>query len=239
MLVQRADKIVAISAHTKKDLITTYHISPKKIDVIHNGIAHDQELLTRNSPEVLATKEKYHLPYKFILSFATIEPRKNIKAILLAYNALRKQRKDLTVALVIAGSSGWCSQSIKRAIETSPFKEDIFVIKDVSEKHKQSLYVLADLFIYPSLYEGFGFPPLEALQTNTPIITSHNSSLPEIITTHGILIDPQRPEELLLSMQELLTQRTTRQECLSGASKHVKRFSWARAADHMAKLLSA
>lgn len=231
-LALKADKIIAISEATKNDLINTYKIDSKKITVALNGKTGIKGNLSRNDIKIITVKEKYNLPYKFILSFGTIEPRKNLVHTIRAFEAFKISGNGNSYKLVIAGSSGWQSEDIDRKITSSKYRDDIIRIIDVPEEDKESLYMLADIFIYPSLYEGFGFPPIEAILTNTPVITSHNSSIPEVVHKHAILIDPNRPQEIAYALQELSTQRDLRDAIMKNSKLYINRnFSWEKVVD--------
>ncbi len=233
-LAKRAYKILAISQATKNDLIFTFKINPKKILVTPNGKTGVKGKLSRNDIKVISVKEKYNLPYKFILSFGTIEPRKNIIHTIRAFESFKKDFSDISkdYKLVIAGSSGWQSDGIERKINNSFCKSDIIRITDLPEEDKEALFLLASVFVYPSLYEGFGFPPLEAMQTKTPIITSHNSSLPEVVSKHAILIDPNRPQEITQALVELTSQREIQELLFRNSNIYVNtNFSWEKVVD--------
>ncbi len=231
-LASKSDKIIAISEATKNDLICTYKINSKKIVVALNGKTGIKGCLSRNDMKIITVKEKYDLPYKFILSFGTIEPRKNLVHIIRAFEEFKISGKGSSYKLVIAGSSGWQSEAIEKKITSSKYRKDIIRITDVPEEDKESLYLLADIFVYPSLYEGFGFPPLEAILTNTPVITSHNSSLPEVVNKHAILIDPNRPQEIAHVLQELAIRKELRDIIMRDSKLHIdSNFSWEKVVD--------
>ena len=173
-ICRRADKIIAVSDSTKDDLVTLYNIPPKKIEVIYSGVAEKFKIISRNDSEMIKVKEKYNLPYKFILYLGTIEPRKNIKTLVVAYQILKKYaqiKKWETLEkykLVIAGHKGWMNKKILEEISKTQKQlknpEDIQMINFVEEADKEYVLNLASLFVYPSIFEGFGFPPLEAMK---------------------------------------------------------------------------
>jgi glycosyltransferase involved in cell wall biosynthesis len=144
---------------------------------------------------------RYKLPQQFLLYFGTLEPRKNVASIIRAFVAIADQ---IPHHLVIAGSKGWLTSLVSKVLAHSKHRERIHTIGLVQESDKATLYAMADLFVYPSFYEGFGFPPLEALQAGTPVLTSYNSSLPEIVGDYATLINPYDTGELALLMHELL-----------------------------------
>lgn len=193
-IAQQATKIIAVSSTTAADLEELYNINKKKIQVIHSGISDNIKRVDVKSEIAKQTKEKYGLPESYILFLGTIEPRKNLDGLLSSYTVAR--RAGITQKLVIAGVRGWISGDFYERASRHPFAKDIIFTGYVADEDKPALYSLADLFVYPSFYEGFGFPPLEALLCGTPVITSYNSAIPEIVGQWATLINPYDPDEL-------------------------------------------
>lgn len=231
-LLRRADVILSVSHSTASDLEEVYRLPAEKIRVIPSGIDERFQPMSRNDPTLLAVKEKYHLPYRFILFLGTLEPRKNIESLLLAYETLEQTRvgEESQYELVIAGTSGWKSEALLEKIKHSPVREKIHLIGFVAEEDKPALYNLASVFVYPSLYEGFGFPPLEAIACGIPVIASHSSSLPEMIGDAGILIDPYRPDELLHALRGILSSKSLQADLKLRASERQRYFTWFQSA---------
>lgn len=236
-LCRRATLIIAVSHSTKQDLESYYHIPERKIVVVHSGLGREFVRIGRNDPELLRVKEKYHLLYRFILFFGTFEPRKNIRAVVQAYGAYRRSMRDREcVPLVLAGSPGWNSEEIFSEIESSPFRPDIHILGFIADEDKYALYNLATLFVYPSFYEGFGFPPLEAMACGVPTIVSRNSSFPEIVGTVAMMIDPYQPDDLYRAMTAILSDHSFAEK-LSRAGEHqAKKYTWERTADELSKM---
>lgn len=231
-LVRRADQIIAVSQSTADDLRAVYHTPSEKITVIWSGVRDVFRPVSRNDVSLLAIQKRYHLPYKFILSFGTIEPRKNLIALLQAFETMHASgHLELTkYALVIAGHDGWDSQEFFERVEQSPVKEKIILTGFVADEDKSGLYSLATVFVYPSLYEGFGFPPLEALACGVPVIASHASSVPEVVGTSAVLIDPYRPEEILQSLRQVLLSTELRDALRLAGPVQAAQFSWDKTA---------
>lgn len=231
LMARRAARVMTVSAATQDDVCATYGIARERVHVAHNALTADAGLIDRNSAEVLRVKNAYHLPYRFILYFGTIEPRKNIAAIIRGFTLYRNAHPHATEKCVIAGSCGWNNAEIYAAIAASRYADVIIVLTDIPDGDKEPLMVLASVVIYPSLWEGFGLPPLEALMCNTPVITSHSSSLPEVVGRHAIMIDPERPEEVAEALATVLGDRALRAYLANdGHAAHARAFSWARAA---------
>jgi glycosyltransferase involved in cell wall biosynthesis len=227
-LALSADKVIAVSRSTKDDLIAEYGVPEQDISIVHSGIGEQFRVMSRNDTDLVRVQEKYSLPYKFILSLSTFEPRKNILALIESYEALLRLGHPVfdKYMLVIAGTHGWKYEEIFEAIADSPYKDRIIQTGFIAGEDKTALYNLASVFVYPSLYEGFGFPPLEAMACGVPVIVSHSSSLPEVVGDAGILIDPYQPDELFLALQQVLLDQefadTLRQKSVERAAL----FSW-------------
>lgn len=232
-ICKKAEKIIAVSESTKNDISNFYDIPKEKIKVIHSAVSNDFQVISRNDQKMLETKKKYNLPYNFILYLGAMEPRKNIIGIILAYNQLRRiKNQELDkYKLVIAGAKGWKEKEILEEIKKSPFRKDILNIGFVNSEDKPYLYNLASLFIYPSLFEGFGFPPLEAMRCGVPVITSNNSSLPEIVGNAGIMIDPERPDEIYKAMKEILLNKDLRNKLQKRGLEKAQDFDWKLSAE--------
>ncbi len=219
-LVKSATKVVAVSEATGRDVVDLYGVSRKKVEVVYSGIGADQK---KTSDEKAGSLRKvWGLPERYILFLGTLEPRKNVVSVIRAFDAVAQFVKQ---DLVVAGEKGWLGQEMAGEIEKAKHKRRMHVIGSVREKDKSSLYEGADLFVYPSFYEGFGFPPLEALVREKPVITSNNSSLPEIVGDWATLVDYGDVAELALVMLEELP------KVGANVKKSVyEKYSWERAA---------
>lgn len=231
-ICRRAQKIIAVSDSTKNDLQLLYGIEAQKIEVIPSGICENFLPISRNDQRLVATKEKYGLPYKFILFLGTIEPRKNITALVRAFDSFKgyaagkNDENLLRFKLVIAGQSGWLKKKIYREIERAKHKKDILVINFIPAEDKPYVINLATLFVYPSIFEGFGFPPLEAMRCGVPVITSDNSSLPEVVGSGGIMVNFDKPGEIEKAMREILENPQLHDKIKEAGIKKANEFSW-------------
>ena len=163
-----SDKIIAVSESTKNDLVKLYNVDPAKVQVIYSGISQD---IKRPSDESLKEfKIKNNLPDEFILFLGKFEPRKNIKSVIGAFNILKRSSNFNNLKLVLVGSRGWLYKNIFDAIEKSDYKNSIIIKDQIDDAKRSYYYSLASVFVYPSFFEGFGFPPLEAMKCGTPVI---------------------------------------------------------------------
>ena len=238
-LCQRAEKIITVSDSSRQDLISYYGIDPSKVERIYNAVAEDIEQLDRNDPRLMAVKEKYHLPFNFIFYLGTIEPRKNIPAIVAAFDQLKAlQNPQLDkFKLVIAGGKGWGVEKILTKMRKAQKTDDIIFTTCITNEDKAAVYTLASIFVYPSFFEGFGIPVLEAMRCGVPVVTSNVSSLPEVVGEGGLLIDPDNPNELYLAMKELLLNKDFYDQLKNKALRQSIRFNWTTSARELLVIL--
>ncbi len=210
----QANEIWTVSNSTKWDLESLYKISDKKIKV--KPIIQNLQIFKKKSiskRRITTIKKRYQLPEKFILYLGTIEPRKNIIKLVQAFEYLRKNKLiNSDYKLVLAGQFGWKYGKILKYIDNSPYRTEIILPQFVKPEDKPYFYHLASVFVFPSLFEGFGIPVVEAMASGTPVITSNNSSLPEVVNDAGILIDPDRTEDLIDALELLLNSKTLQKE---------------------------
>ncbi|MDD3284644.1 MAG: glycosyltransferase family 1 protein [Patescibacteria group bacterium] len=201
-IVKRSNKLIAVSENTSMDLQNIYKVSKEKILVSPLGI--DKKFCKIEDENLLKNvKLEYNLPDNFLLFVGVKEPRKNILSIIKAFSKLKNE----DVYLVIVGSCGWKEKSWRKFYNnlSDTIKSRIIIVDYVSDEDLPAFYNLAKIFIWPSFYEGFGLPPIEALACSCPVIVSNNSSLPEILKNNAILIEAFNIENLYVVINELLT----------------------------------
>ncbi|MEI7497738.1 MAG: glycosyltransferase family 1 protein [Candidatus Falkowbacteria bacterium] len=226
-LLQKQNRLVAVSEQTKQDVIRMCQIDAEKISVVYPGInsLYLNNATSQNDKDAIV--EKYHLPKKFIYTLGTIEPRKNIDGLILAYEALREKYQDLSeYHLVIAGASGWKNSAIYQTWEKSKFKNQIHFLGYVPLEDKLGLYQLATIFVYLSYYEGFGFPPLEAMASGTPVVSSYAGSLAEVLADAALLVDPYNHLDATEAMATMLQSESVRQIYIERGLNQAKQFNW-------------
>ncbi len=232
-IFQRAKKIIAVSENTKRDLTKIYNISEQQITTIYSGIAPVFQPNLQETPTAKRIKNKYQLPQKFILYLGTIEPRKNIATLLSAFELFKKSATHKNYSLVLAGKHGWQFDKINKQIRKSPFRDMIKLVDYVSPEDKPYLYNLAEMFVYPSLYEGFGFPVLEAMACGRPVITSHASSLPEICENAATYIDSNNINDLVAALTSLAGNDQQQRHLINSGLSQAAKFSWQSAAQQL------
>ncbi len=224
-LAARANVLLAVSETTKRDIVERWGVLPERVVVTHEGV--DASFFEAPSPaELRATREKHALPERFILHVGTLEPRKNHLGLLGAYERLRSQERYADLGLVLVGPSGWNNAEILRAIRQSPHRECIRHIGYVNTAERRNLYRLASVFAFPSFYEGFGLPPLEAMASGTPVVASHAGSLGELVENAGLLTDPYRPAEIASALAAVLDSPALAERYARRGRERAKRFSW-------------
>jgi glycosyltransferase involved in cell wall biosynthesis len=237
-LVKRADKIVAISENTKRDLMELLGVSEEKITVIYSAANPQFRPLAEDDQCLVNCRQKYDLPRRFILSPATCEPRKNLANIIRAYDSLRQRCSELKdCRLVIIGSQGWRQGEAKQAQKLAINHQDIRWLGYLPTEDLPALYNLASLIVYPSFYEGFGLPVLEAMASGRPVITSAVTALPEIAGTAALMVDPADANAMSRAMEQILIDRQLAAQLAQAGLEQAKQFSWEKTAEKYWKLL--
>jgi alpha-1,3-rhamnosyl/mannosyltransferase len=229
--LERSQHVITISENARRELMDRYRVPAEKITIIYPSIDHDR-FFPRHASEAGAVAAAYGITRPYVLFTGTLEPRKNILGILTAYSLLPEHlQKQYT--LVLAGGKGWLDRDIRRALEQ---RDDLDVVTTgyVPDEDLPALYSGASLFVYPSHYEGFGMPPLEAMACGVPVIAANNSSLPEVVGDAGILIESTDAKLLAMSIEQVLTQPSLAKEMAAKGLLRAKQFSWESGA---AKLL--
>lgn len=253
--LKKSAKIIAVSESTKRGLIKLYGGNPDKISVIYHGCSHFLSLrgaeTTKQSRDfcdkngiaalpLVARNDKaahFAIEGNYILYIGRVELKKNILGIVEAYNRLRKNNPHILNKLVLAGGEGFGFSKITRKIGQSPFKSDIILKGYVSEDEKNNLLENASLFLYPSFYEGFGMPVLEAQAAGVPVIASNVSSLPEVAGQGAILADPKNTLEISKAMKKILEDATAKNDLIQKGYQNIERFSWEKCARETLKVL--
>lgn len=225
--IRGADKVIAVSENTKRDVMKLCGVAPEKIEVIYSGVGGGKDIL-----DIEETNKKYSLPENFILSLGTLEPRKNIEGLIRSFEIFKQSGKQQAAncKLVIVGPKGWLYKKILACAEKSSARDDIKFINYISPEEKLVFYKLAKLFVYPSFYEGFGFPPLEAAAAGTPVIISTASSLSEVMGGAALMVDPYNPAEIAKVMAECLADENLRRDLILKGKAQAAKFSWERCA---------
>ena len=227
----RADAVLAGSHFTKQEILKTIPLDANKIHVVYSAPAvdspPDDPIRSRN---ILLSE--YGISEDYILFVSTLEPRKNLLRLVKTYEILKALhgRKEW---LVIVGKKGWRYQETIDYIQKSPFRHCIKSVGFVPTHHLPHFYSNASLFVYPSLMEGFGIPPLEAMQCGCPTLTSNTSSLPEVVRYPEMMFDPENIDQIVEKSLRILGEPTFREDNIGKGSENAKRFSWGKSAEQI------
>jgi len=224
--VQRADKLIAISHFTKQEILRHYpHIPADKIEVTWLGVNPRFKVLDEATKGIV--RKKYNLDRPFILSVSSSNPRKNLRTLIQAFAKIT-DRVDHD--LVLTGEYGWKSTELYSLVTDLGLSGRVKFTGFIPLDDLPAFYNLADLFVYPSLYEGFGLPPIEAMACGTPVITSNVTSLPEVVGDAALTLDPLNMELLAQSMKDLIINDTDRMALRSKGIERAKLFTWEKCA---------
>jgi glycosyltransferase involved in cell wall biosynthesis len=227
--VKNCQKLFCISHSTKKDLVSYFHIDKDKIEIISPAV--DEKIFyPRRKDECLRVCKKYKIDKPYLLAVGTLEPRKNLESLINAFMMLPLVLQN-KYQLVLTGMSGWHNENLMEKIEEmSNFGARIIKTGYVSDYELSCLYSGAAAFIYPSFYEGFGLPSIEAMACGVPVISADTSSFPEVVGQAGILINPKKTEELTRAIRQILSDQALRKKLIKKGFSQVHRFSWPRSA---------
>jgi glycosyltransferase involved in cell wall biosynthesis len=223
---RRARRIIAISESTKRDVVRLLGVPPEKVEVVYCGI--DEAFRPLAEDQVAAFRSQHGLPERFILFVGTIEPRKNVTRLIEAFADLRFAICDLR--LVIGGAKGWFYQDVFARVEELGLQGEVMFPGYIPVSELPLWYNAAELFVYPSLHEGFGLPPLEAMACGTPVVAANTSSLPEVVGEAGLTVDPLDVEGLAEAMRRVLGDDALQQEMRKRGLQRARGFSWTKTA---------
>ena len=230
----RADAIVTISENSREEIINYLGVPKDKIHIITPGVD-----LTVYRPMELcewrSVTEKYGLPDKFLLYLGTIEPRKNINTIIRAFHQFTGLDRE-GYKLVVAGKKGWMFDEVFNLVKKLGIEDKVIFPGYIPEEDKPYIYAGATAFVFPSLYEGFGMPPLEAMACGVPVITSNSSSLPEVVGDAGIQVDSMDIDSISIAMHELTSKPELRKILAAKSIQRVQSFSWEDSVKKLIKL---
>lgn len=223
--------LITISESSKRDIVERLQVSPERITVTPLAVGKEFRAATLEEQERM--RQTYRLTDPFLLFVGTIEPRKNLARLMMAFARVARQ---LPHQLVIAGKWGWRTEDVRRAVRDPRLKGRVRFVAYVPADDLPALYSAADVFVYPSLYEGFGLPPLEALACGTPVVTSNVSSLPEAVGPHALLVSPIDEEALADALVRAVTDAAFRNSVRTAGPRWAAQFTWDRTAQQTLKV---
>ncbi len=233
-LANEAKRVVTHSEHARRDAIRLLGLAPGRVLAIPHGIG--SEFSPKMAASDFGVRSRQRLPKRFALFVGTREPRKNIDAILDGLASYREKTGD-DLPLVIVGPRGWNDHTLERRLRTPETKKFVRVLGYVPSADRPAIYRAASVLIWPSLYEGFGLPVLEAMASGTPVITSHASAMPELTGKAALLVNPYDAGEIAAALGELMTSPKLQASLSTQGIVRAKAFSWAVAAEHLKQAL--
>jgi len=236
-LLNEFDLIIAVSENTKRDIVELCGINESKIRVIYSAL--DLVYFQENSLDIKKVIKKYSLPTKIIFSLSTIEPRKNFDSLLIAFDQLLEENQSLRdYHLIIAGSKGWSYNNVFRIFKKMKHKKNVRFLDYIKIEEKRAIYSLSKLFVFPSFYEGFGFPPLEAMISGTPVLASDNSSIKEILGSSALLFNPYNIGELKQGIESFIKDESLRDLYVKRGKLKANNYRWEKTAQEYIDLFN-
>jgi len=232
--IKKQSKIIVYSQSTKSDLLKFYPLDEKNINFVKMGFL---SIKSEFASDDNRTPKKINSPY--ILSVGRLEKRKNISKLIEAYKLLRKERR-IKHKLILVGKPGFGYNEIKNEIDSAgAIKEDIVETGYVSNDELGVLFENSSAFVYPSLYEGFGFPILESFAAGTPVVTSNRSSMPEVAGNGAILVNPEKPFEIAAALSQIINKKTLGEKLVANGRKQLLKYSWENCALETLKVIES
>jgi glycosyltransferase involved in cell wall biosynthesis len=228
LAARRADAIITVSEAAKRDIVRLYGLESSRVHVVHEAAAPSFRVI-HDPSELRRVRERYGLGERFILYVGTIEPRKNLPKLIEAF-ARHRVAGDLPHQLVCAGPYGWLSDDIEKQIDRLRIRDAVHFTGYVPFDDLPAIYNLAEMFVFPSVYEGFGLPVIEAMACGTPVITGSVAALTEVAGGASERVDPLEPESLGEAIAALASSRDRREDLSRRGLERAQTFSWERAA---------
>ncbi len=224
--VQRSSRILTVSEASKRDILKFFDVPAEKIEVVYNAIDERFSVEPREE-DVVRVRERYQLDGRFLLYVGNVMPHKNLERLIEAFARLRKEGNE-DLRLLIIGDEISKLPSLRRAVHRHKLQKHVRFLGFLPDEMLVVLYRLAAVFVFPSLYEGFGLPPLEAMASGTPVVTSNVSSLPEVVGDAALLVDPYDPESIKSGIARVLEDPALRESMRRKGLERVRAFSWER-----------
>jgi glycosyltransferase involved in cell wall biosynthesis len=225
--VQKASRVLAVSKSTADDLKRNFGLSDSRLRVVHPGI--DEVFrLEQDASRCTQVRNRYNLPRRYVLFVGNIEPKKNVRALLSMQSRLREEQ--LPHKLVMVGKRSWCARAELDQIQREVAANNVIVTGYVDRGDLPFVYAMADVFVFPSLYEGFGFPPLEAMACGTPVVSSDRGGLAETVADAAYIVEPEDTEQIAEAVALMISDLALQQEHIARGLRQSRRFNWERAA---------
>jgi glycosyltransferase involved in cell wall biosynthesis len=236
LYIREADHIITVSAFSKKELMAGYNLSEEKISVVYNGVSRGFHPIHEN--EKTEVREKYFNGHPFFIYLGAIHPRKNILTLVRAFELFKANTSSEHV-LVIAGRPSWYTREVFKAVHESQVRDEIHMMGFVEADAAKKMIASAEALVYPSRYEGFGLPVVEAMASGTAVICSNVASLPEVAGEGALYFDPGNIDELATHLVSITMDRLMKEKLIAEGKERIKKFSWDSAAGEVYKILQS
>ncbi|MBO0726461.1 MAG: glycosyltransferase family 4 protein [Blastocatellia bacterium] len=233
---KKAARIATVSEYSRQDLLSIYKLTPEKVAVTYNGVGSSFVPQPSVPDEAEQIRRRFGVSRDFLLAVGSLQPRKNMVRLIRAYARLRSEREDFSPQLVIVGRKLWLASEIFDEVKRQRWADDVIMTGYVADEDLPAVYRAARAFVYPSLFEGFGLPPLEAMACGTPVVTSDVSSLPEVAGDAALLIDPNDEGALANALLEIVNDEGLRSKLREKGIAQAKKFTWRAAAERTLSL---
>lgn len=232
--LKKAAHVCAVSENTKNDILTRFNYNAKKIDVVYCAASEEYRGISRENLQKFITQT--NLPANFFLAVGTLEPRKNYLNLIKAFKEVSDRFPDYY--LIVVGQKGWNYEEIYELIKTNYLNKKVHFLGYLSGKSLLNLYNLARALVFPSFYEGFGIPPLEAMKCGCPVIASHTSSMPEVVGESALLVNPESPTQIADAMIKLIKDPELADQLREKGLRQAEKFSWEKSAKKLLKIFT-
>ncbi len=227
--LKRADLVVTDSEFSRTEIIKYFPQAAEKLRVVPCGVDRSRFHPEENQERVEDVKKQLGISGEYFLYLGTLEPRKNLRRLMIAYDQFRKGKAEYP-KMVLAGGKGWLNEELFRAIKELDLEQDVIQLSYVPENQICALMSGALAFVFPSIYEGFGMPPLEAMACGVPVLTTHAASLPEVVGDGALICDPYQPEQMADGLEQLYRDTKLRRDLSAAGLRRARAFSWENAA---------
>jgi len=236
LAARRATRVMTVSESSKRDILRFVDVEPARIDVIYN--AYDERFgVEPGEDDVVRVRERYQLHDEFVLYAGNVKPHKNLERLIDAFSLVRKRGLD-HLKLVLIGDEISRYAALRRAVHQHQLHKYVRFLGYLPQETLAVMYRLAGVFVFPSLYEGFGLPPLEAMASGTPVVTSNVSSLPEVAADAAVLVDPYDPGAIADGIQRVLTNEDLRADLRRRGLARARQFSWEQSVRRVREIYS-
>lgn len=228
---RKAARIATVSEYSRQDILRTYELPPEKVVVTYNGVEPHFSPRPNSADESSQIRRRFGVERDYILAVGSLQPRKNLIRLIRAYVRLRSQDPGFEYQLVIVGRKLWLADEIFDEVKKQKWANDVVLTGYVADEDLPALYRSATAFVYPSIFEGFGLPPLEAMACGTPVVTSNTSSLPEVVDDAALLINPYDEQDLSNALTRIAGDELLRARLRKQGIEQAKKFTWREAAE--------